>query len=1051
MTDLNPADERQRLVDWFTGSSTDVRRDRFITVRNGRNSTYHKDHTNPDAQLPPDSPKLSGNYGIHFGDGLLGVDVDDVEAFHESGAVNELPVHAACAIISAHAEAEVTHYLFTVEDNEAIEDVLDEFDNGSRGKVDTGCCEIAFGNMMFVGPGSQRDGDKCDSGHCNGNCEGPDNGYYEIDNEGTGEPLSPDELRSALSMATDYTTDDDSDVQDGTDGGSPDAGTAEGYEGDGDGSGRPSCYTAALKARADGGTNTNVTGHEVNLQAALLGLSNNGYDIDPVADDFEEFEPPSGYDDDKTRYHLKDTAKKLMDDDDDLDEPPSAGTLHEKGILSEPVCPDDDCRIHDRRSVASQPADDDGSGRFDHRPSADIPVEPAGSGVPWSSARELYADDDTTRGAARGEVRRGIRSQYAFMRPADSGHLWMYDPDTGDYIENARPALESLLQSGLRSFATNNEVRELAHAIERDSYIPRNRLDAGDDDHLLCVGNGVLDTETRSLDDHDPDHCFTSGMPADYDPDAGCPKIDSFLDDITEREEDKLTIYEMIGNCLLPHYDFESFLILVGEGGNGKTTLFDVIGSFLGDDNVANTGLQDLSGRRFARSDLVGKMANLVPDISGTKIDDLGPVKSLTGGDDIRAERKNEGAFRFSNRAKMMFGANRPPVLGEKSGAVKRRLLPIRMPYRFTDDPNDGNPDKRERSELVAELTTDDELSGLLNKALEGIDRLRNNGGFSLPESEDERLERYESFSDPIKMFAQGCVENTTESIVTKDALYDAYVAFCDDENHETKSRNIFSRQLDQTGFSVQTSRKSVNGDRVYVYDGAELTERGEGLCSEQHVTKSREVTAHAHGGSSPGSSGPTELADVDWVDDAPNPDAVTVETIDAELDPSDKKSFEATVRDGSDEVIGVVAWNNNEPATGHLVQGECYLIERPVCGTDHKGRKQIELEGRSVVTTIQHGVGHVGAVDDDDNTTLDEIRDGSTDVETIGGDDEVPDGDVRDAILSETAEPIDRDTLTEYLVDDCGLDRDRVDHRIDTMTTDGVLYVNTNGNIEQR
>jgi P4 family phage/plasmid primase-like protien len=626
------------------------------------------------------------------------------------------------------------------------------------------------------------------------------------------------------------------------------------------------------------------------------------------------------------------------------------------------------------------------------------------------------------------------------------------------------------LTTGLGSYYSINERREIVERIRNTATVAREEVNAEDhDDPLLCVNNGVLNLETFALEDHDPKHYFTTGIPVDYDPDADCPKIDGFLSDITEREEDERTMIEMIGNCLLPHYDFESFLVLCGDGANGKTTFFNVVSALLDEDNVVGVDMGALAEGNFTTSDLEGKLANIVPDVSGTKVDDVGPIKSLSGGDSYRAERKYEDAFYFRNRAKLMFGSNRPPVIGERTHAIKRRILPIHLPYRFTDDPDDGNPNKRRRHELVEELTSDEELSGLLNRALEGIERLRANGDFSLPETPDERLERYETFSDPIKLFSGRCLENSDESLVTKDAAYDAYTGFCDAEGFEPKNRGTFFDQLGRTDFSMQSSRRAFDGDRVRCLDNAALLEAGEEYADEQVLDRCREVAAHVYGGGASGQK-PKPLVRVTWEDEAANPDAVTVRCTDADAHPSsEKKAFEATVRDRSDQA-GVIAWDSDPPDSGHLVGGECYLIERAVFGRDHEGRKQITLDSRTEVTPIQRGVGFTGDADSGGNRTLEEIKADTPDVERFdgndgdnegggggsskrkpGGEDEetATQGERRDMIHSNATTAVERDTLTDVLVEDCGLERDAVDHDVDEMLQSGELRRTVDGEIE--
>src|SRR5208283_2759033 len=92
--------------------------------------------------------------------------------------------------------------------------------------------------------------------------------------------------------------------------------------------------------------------------------------------------------------------------------------------------------------------------------------------------------------------------------------------------------------------------------------------------------------------------------------------------------------------------------------------------------------------------------------------------KMLTGGDSIGTEKKFKDEYSFVNYAKLIFSANKPPkVTDEDSYAFWRRWILIEFPNQFGDDKKDP--------EILNKLTAEAELSGLLNWALEGLARLR--------------------------------------------------------------------------------------------------------------------------------------------------------------------------------------------------------------------------------------------------------------------------------------------------------------------------------------
>ena len=444
----------------------------------------------------------------------------------------------------------------------------------------------------------------------------------------------------------------------------------------------------------------------------------------------------------------------------------------------------------------------------------------------WNAVRAWYEDDEMSQKEARYQAVRTLRRTHEFATPRDTEKLYTYRPEEGVFWPQGEQVVAETLQRELGPHYSKQEQREIVAHLKARTYIDRDEFNARDRDAmLLCVENGVLDLETRDLHDHSPEYYFTNRVPWPYKPEAGGEAIDAFLDDITGREEDKLTLYEMVGNCLTPHYDYSSFLVLFGEGRNGKSTFFEIVEQLLGEENTASATLQNLAGNRFATSSLDGKFANIAPDMPSTRVNDMGMVKALTGGDRITAEEKHQPQFEFRNRAKLMFGANRPPVLGEQTDAIKERLLPVCLPKKFTSDPDDGNPMERDRRDLVTELTTSLEMSGFLNHALNGLDRLRETRTFSLPEDPGKRLEYYQRVSDPIHEFAQRCLVNEKEATLTKDQVYETYTRFCEANDHVSKDRNEFFKRLRQTTFTVEERRRRVDEERVKMLENAALTD----------------------------------------------------------------------------------------------------------------------------------------------------------------------------------------------------------------------------------
>jgi len=333
--------------------------------------------------------------------------------------------------------------------------------------------------------------------------------------------------------------------------------------------------------------------------------------------------------------------------------------------------------------------------------------------------------------------------------------------------------------------------------------------------NLINLKNGIYDLETDTLKSHSPNLYFFNQIPVEYNPDADCPKIKKFLDEVTGSEEDKQVLIEMAGFCLYRRYIFHKAVMLLGEGSNGKSTFLNLLKEFLGKSNVSSRSLFDLVSNRFAKADLYGKLANIYPDLTDKALVQTGIFKMLTGGDPIEAEKKYRDPFIFVNYAKLLFSANKlPQVPKDDTYAFFRRWIIITFPNKFEGE--NCNPN------LLDELTDPNELSGFLNLALEGLKRLLKEGRFTLAPSVEEIREDYIRKSDPIKAFCMDMIVQDAESWVSKQKLYSAFTEYCRKMKLPPVTQKTFFQNIYQH-ITVIESRQKINGKRERVFKGIKL------------------------------------------------------------------------------------------------------------------------------------------------------------------------------------------------------------------------------------
>jgi phage/plasmid-associated DNA primase len=158
-------------------------------------------------------------------------------------------------------------------------------------------------------------------------------------------------------------------------------------------------------------------------------------------------------------------------------------------------------------------------------------------------------------------------------------------------------------------------------------------------------------------------------------------------------------------------------------------------------------------------------------------------------------------------------------VENEDSYAFWRRWIILEYPRQFTDADKKPN--------ILQEITTPDELSGLLNYALEGLKRLLTNNKFSYGKSVDEVTEYYMQAADPVYAFASSAkCELKSDAATLKDAVYDAFKDYCGQNKMPILKPNAFARSLqNQPAFHIRATKITVNGVRIPAWQGIKLQE----------------------------------------------------------------------------------------------------------------------------------------------------------------------------------------------------------------------------------
>jgi putative DNA primase/helicase len=244
--------------------------------------------------------------------------------------------------------------------------------------------------------------------------------------------------------------------------------------------------------------------------------------------------------------------------------------------------------------------------------------------------------------------------------------------------------------------------------------------------------------------------------------------------------------------------------MFVGNGRNGKDKTLELIKRIIGINNCASIPLNQLQPDSFSISELFGKKINLAGDISSIDLKDTSTFKALTGRSQISGKRKFLSEIKFVNYAKMVFACNELPMAYDLSKGYWDRWILLEFPFTFvTKDEYDKAENKEglkiRDEDIIEKITTKSELSGLLNKFLDGFDRLLKNRRFSSSKGTEEVKNTWIRKSNSFIAFCYDQIEEDGEGKINKKDLRKKYSDYCKEHKVNPKSDVVIKNTLQQT------------------------------------------------------------------------------------------------------------------------------------------------------------------------------------------------------------------------------------------------------------
>ena len=339
-----------------------------------------------------------------------------------------------------------------------------------------------------------------------------------------------------------------------------------------------------------------------------------------------------------------------------------------------------------------------------------------------------------------------------------------------------------------------------------------------DPKNCTVLQNGVLELHTRRLHRHTPDFWTHNCVPFDYEPLAPPPIVwMGFLASCWPIDAQSIdTLQEIFGYCLTSDTSLQKIFMLIGPKRSGKGTIGRILKALLGRENTCEPTLDSLRND-FGLEQLIGKMLAVFTDVrlEGQTAAITEHLLSISGEDAKSINRKNLKHWNGQLIARFFMFTNIIPRFGDSSSALASRFIILQMLISHL-----GKEDITLTEKLL------DELPGIFNWSLDGLDRLRRRGKFVMPISSSDKLKEFEELSAPILGFLRdSCVVKSGVQIECT-VLFNSWVSWCRDQGRDGHGTlATFSRDLKAQEPSITTGNtRDWQGAKSYFVGVAPIT-----------------------------------------------------------------------------------------------------------------------------------------------------------------------------------------------------------------------------------
>jgi P4 family phage/plasmid primase-like protien len=303
---------------------------------------------------------------------------------------------------------------------------------------------------------------------------------------------------------------------------------------------------------------------------------------------------------------------------------------------------------------------------------------------------------------------------------------------------------------------------------------------------VLNCKNGLVDLRTGKLDWPSPDDHLTRCTDVDYDSNADYAWWEKIVREICDHKEALYEfLHQWLGYCATGLRQENAFMVMHGNGANGKSLLMDAVGSALGGYATQFLGglLEEKRGAGD-NNDLFGQAALYGARFAyGSESADGGVLKSemikkMTGDQKITARRSRENPITIPVTFKLTLATNFTPQINAMDDAIFNRLRLFPCKVAFGDDQAilAGRAKYKADLSLARRIELDPKLKrAVLRWLVDGARKYVAAGSLVAPPEIRREVLAHRQAMDPFGQFVEECmVYAEPYEIERAEALYAA-------------------------------------------------------------------------------------------------------------------------------------------------------------------------------------------------------------------------------------------------------------------------------------